>query len=266
MAVPGIEGGYTFIKYEPANEAAREKIEAGELGTFQGVTIEENLVSVTTNLGVFRFKGPQLETPDASIAPSSYYDAGETLASTSMEENLVDIFALMKLFHEVARGQRQMAREARHAEREGMIAKIHAQADKIREAAAYAMAAGIVTGAFQIVSGGMTAYGGIKGLKIMKGGGEGAQVQAQNIGYKWQGIGQATSGVGQIISSGLEFGAGQAREAEKRLQADEKVHETHVQDETEWMQNMLDLMREVRQKMEEVIRAQQDTLKSIIRA
>jgi hypothetical protein len=169
-----------------------------------------------------------------------------------------------------------------------MIQAIHAQADKIREAAAYAMAAGIVTGAFQIVSGGMSAYGGMKGLKAIKGdvkaGGAkapgttrprsnavtqrppDAATYAQSIGYKWQGIGQATSGIGQIMSSGLEFGAAQAREQEKRLQADEKVHETHVQDETEWMQNMLDLMREVRQKMEEVIRAKQDTMKSIIRA
>ena len=80
------------------------------------------------------------------------------------------------------------------------------------------------------------------------------------------GIGQTIKGSGDGIAAGLNFMAEMARAEQKEMEADQKVHETHAQDETEWMQNMLDVIRDTRQKLEEVIRARQDTMKSVVRA
>lgn len=245
-----------LLEYTPIDEAARQQIEAGNMGNIQNVTLEDDALVVTTDLGTFKFGAPELNQPNTNLGPNAHDDAYANLGNMSHEENMTDIMDIMKLFHEVALLSRQSARENRQTEREAAVQAILDQADKIRDAAAWAMAAGIVTGTFQIVGGAMSAYGGAKAS------GQNAMATMQ----KWKGAGDAMSGLGQAGGAILNYFAEQARAEQKELEATQKVHDTAAQDESDWMQNMLEVVRDTRQKLEEVIRAQQESMKSIIRA
>jgi hypothetical protein len=262
--VSGI-GGKLHFDFTPVDETARQKIQTGDFGQFKDVVIEDKTVSVKTDLAVFKFTGPQLPEPMKEIPPSAYSQAGEALGNLSMEKNLTDIMEIMKLFHEVALASRQSAREVRHAEREKMVQAIHDQADKIRDAALKTMIAGIITGTMQIVGGVVSMAGGVKGLKAIKKGGPDATAISQAMSTKWMGASQIIQAIGQGLAIAPQYLAEMDRADQKMLEADQKIHETHAQDETEWMQNMREVIRETRQKLEEVIRAQQETMKHITR-
>jgi hypothetical protein len=80
-----------------------------------------------------------------------------------------------------------------------------------------------------------------------------------------QGAGQAIGGLGSLIGAGFNRGADEAdaRKSEKETQA--KVHETSVQHANDTMQQMMEVIRDVREKLQSIQQAAVETNRSIAR-
>lgn len=187
---------------------------------------------------------PPLDDPDPASDGdrTSSLEGAISFCDRSPTQNIADIMALL---HQVALDQKKTAKEIRHDERDSQISAIQDQADKAREAAKWAMAAGIVSGAF-------TMAGGIAGAR-----GEAATSQART------GI---AGGLGQMAAAPLTMQSDTLKAEGVEAQADQTKAESAAQDSTDFINNMNDVIRDVRQKVAEAIQAQNDALRSIIRA
>ncbi|HSI86702.1 MAG: type III secretion system translocon subunit SctB [Candidatus Methylacidiphilales bacterium] len=176
---------------------------------------------------------------------------------------LGDIYSVMVLFHQVAQSQRTSAREARDVARETQYAAIDEQASKIREAAWFSLAAGIVSGLASI-SAGMTTLSAASTAtgELRAGNTVGADIALKTGAAQ----GQIREGQGQIVSSLLNFFATQASADQKKAEKDEAKAKGIVDNESEFVNNMMDVMRDVRQKLQEVANSQTESLRTIMRA
>ena len=215
-----------------------------------------------------------------------------------------DIFTYLALFQQLAQQMRNTARTQRTVELQGQVTALQNAAEKMKEAAGKRFAAAVVQGVSQIVGGltqaGMSAYSAkqtIQGVRMEASGNnlvakanaaagsnpsgnvanvlqrgnnriaDGKELQAG--GTKWAGFSQGASGAingtGGIIAAGLNHEA-DLRDAEKaNLETQAKLHETGVQHANDMMQQMMEVIRDVREKLASIQQAQVDTTRSIAR-
>ncbi|WP_422476190.1 hypothetical protein [Endozoicomonas sp. ALB032] len=171
-------------------------------------------------------------------------------------QQLVDIFTVFELLHEMGVQGRRTARETRAAEYDAAKQEVLHQAEEMRSAALYTLIAGTISGTMKI-------GGGIIAMRGASGGGSAAekQVRMQLATQK----AQIATGAGDIVSGGFNYYAAGHQARQKEHEAFQKTHENSAQSASEWMQLQQDMVKTVQSKMDEIIRTWFETLKTTTR-
>ena len=269
----------TWMTFTPVNDQAAQEVAKGNWGDNPVVTFDKGNVVLTTTNGTFTFSGPKLPAPNPD-ANKSLTDANAKMLdyNTSM---FVDVFSLMMLMHKIANEQKGASREARTAQHEAQHSLLMNAAEDIRQAAGFALAAGIVSGSMQIAGGMFSMAGGIQAAGIQAKGMQGfdkltpmmQQARLSNLGAQtgavtagFSGVGQGMAGLGQIGSSALTYGSSMEQAQQKEKEADAQRASNFAESETEFLNSLRDMIRDVQEKLQAIQQATDDTTKQILRA
>ncbi len=223
-------------------------------------------------------------------------DMGSLLSMSNkldgMSGSMADVFTVMLLIARMSQENKKTSQELRDVQQQGQLADMQLAADKIREAADFALAAGIVSGVMQIGSGAISIAGGLKGLSDLKGISSGAKpdvdvdttsttpsttpsskpsattspdlglekIRAQ--GRVFDGSGQVVGGLGSAISAGLTRASEEARAEEKEYDIQAKQHEMLAEKEADFMNFNKDMIQKVAQIMKDLIQLNTESEKA----
>jgi hypothetical protein len=206
--------------------------------------------------------------------PSSDKSTGDPFGKLTSENVAIDIYSVMALFQKCAQEMRNQAREVRNSEMQAQVTGLKNAAQEIRNAAEDRLQAAIIQGAFQITGGAMSVglglAGGIVGAKGINAGSmttEGMQLgnTAGMLSSSAQGAGGIFTGIGTIASAGKEQEAAEHDAKKAEFEADARVHEQGVQQANDLMQQMMDVIRDVREKLGAIDQARNETNRGIAR-
>jgi hypothetical protein len=226
--------------------------------------------------------------------PSGGKNTGDPFGKLGSETVAIDIYSVMALFQKCAQEMRNQAREVRNSETQAQVASLKNAAQEIRNAAEDRLQQAIVQGSFQIAGGaasvGMGIGGGLLAAKSIRSGGkydvetkthvdlknqpiasdvlEKSQLQSNRAGMlnnSAQGTGSIFSGIGTIASAGKEQDAAKHDAKRSELESDARVHEQSVQQANDLMQQMMDVIRDVREKLGAIDQARSETNRGIAR-
>ena len=186
----------------------------------------------------------------------------------------IDIYSVMALFQQFAQEVRSLARETRTAEVQAQVMTLKSAAEQITNAAEDRYWSAMIQGGAQIL-GGLTSVGmgfagggmGLRGIKMGGGTEAGKRMELWSgmFSYSAQGAGGIVTGSGTLMSAGKDQNAA-AHEAERaELEANSRVHEQGVQQANEWLQQMMDVIRDVREKLSTIDQARSETNRGIAR-
>ncbi len=242
-----------------------------------------------------------LQQPDPlTLAPTTM----EHLGSLGSNQISADIAGVMLLFQKLAQQMRDTARTQRTSDMQSQVTALQGAASKMKDAALSRFTAAVVQGAIQIASGavqiGMSTYAAkqsIKGLKqdtagkdmldqARKGGktmGEPQKVELRTAGKELkfqgavskatgekfqsisQGLASMSTGLGSMIGAGITLQADLADAQRAELDVLAKVSETGVQHGNDTMQQMLDVIRDVKDKVQSIQQSAIETNRTISR-
>jgi hypothetical protein len=227
--------------------------------------------------------------------PSGGKSTGDPFGKIGAETVAIDIYSVMALFQKCAQEMRNQAREVRSSEMQAQVASLKDAAKEIRKAAEDRLQQAIIQGAFQITGGavsiGMSVAGGVLNAKSIRKGGEvdpdtGVRVNPAdnkpidlqvvqdsklqgNWGSGLSGTAQSTGGMfsslGGMIAAGKEQEAAERDAKKSELESDARVHEQSVQQANDLMQQMMDVIRDVREKLGAIDQARNETNRGIAR-
>jgi len=245
-----------------------------------------------------------LKTP-AELDKKMAAESSNSLGKLGGEDVTADIYSFMALFQKIAQSMRNTARTERTTALQGQVSSMQNAAEQMKTTAALRFAGAVVSGSMQIAGGvmqaGMSAASAantIKGANMdaagkntlagvelgsQKGMGATQQFELTKMGNSQvaqgasatakgasQGAyGQAAAGVagglGSMVSSGLNYAAdlSDAKKAQFDIQA--KVQETAGQHANDMMQQMMDVIRDVRDKLQSIQQAAVETNRGIAR-
>jgi hypothetical protein len=184
-----------------------------------------------------------------------------------------DTFAVMELFQKLAQEQRGAAREMRDSARDSQYASLDAAAQKMREAAGQAVASGIVSGAVSIASGAISIGAMAQNSKSSMG--DAALAAAKSLGEAAPGAGlqprtsaqagQLAEGMGKMIA-GAGTGGGIAQSDAQKNEAQKSEAQSQVAaSQAEFINNLQQVVTDVRQKMQDIANSQTEAMRSITR-
>ena len=187
-------------------------------------------------------------------------------------KQLVDIFAVLELLHEMSVQSRRTAKETRSLEYDAAKQEILNQADEMKKAAVHRLIGGVVSGVAKIAAGAISGAGAMAGAKAktIAGADATAQSQAQSAALQRSmqsatAVSQAVGATGDVTAAGFNYQAAVHDASQKEHEAYQKTHENAAQAESEWMQLQQDMVKTVQSKMDEIIRTTFETQKSLTR-
>lgn len=187
------------------------------------------------------------------------------LASFSDMDVQTDMYAFMALFQQMAQTMRTSAREVRQSEMEAQIGALKGAAQEIRNAAQDRMVGAMVAGAFQIAGGlAQVGSGALQGVTLAKGG-QFAESQAKKQSDIGGGLSGIAGGIGSMVNASQERKAAEHDAKKSELEAQSKVHESGMQQATEMAQQMMDVIRDVRDKLGAIEQSRMETNRGIAR-
>ncbi|MGE8547092.1 MAG: type III secretion system translocon subunit SctB [Alcaligenes sp.] len=201
--------------------------------------------------------------------PSEKAAVGDLLDKLNTVVVLLDILAVMTVLQQCSQQMRNQAREIRNAEMQSQITSLLNAADEICHAANLRLAAGILSATGQIAGGlisiNLAVGGGALSMMGIARGDAGAGLKAfgDSVSGTAQGANTAMTGLGQIGSSISERVAASSDAKKARLEADARVHEQAAQQAGEIMQQMLEIIREVREKIAAIEQTKTETNRAI---
>lgn len=267
--------GSTFVNFQ--NEVQTSNTAGAQPASYQNIDATEH---VNRNSSPANTAASYL-LPAPTTSGASAGAACQTLNAFTPSSVGTDIYAVMALFQKMAQEQRTTARQMRETEMQAQVQTLHEAANEIRAAAQDRFIGAVVSGSVQIL-GGLTQMG--AGAVSM-----GLSIQSSNILGKsnigdvdfkrienLQGYGQAISGMGQglsgsmngagsMVSAGLEFAASNHDARKAELEAIAKVHDSATQQANELMQQMMDVIRDVRDKLAAMDQSRLETNRGIAR-
>lgn len=198
-------------------------------------------------------------------------EALDKLSQLNSPQVSADLFAVMELFQKMSQQMRDSGRTERMSARSDQMAAMQSAADKMKDAAAQRLTSAIVQGAFQIAGG--IAQGGIAGTGIPKDKKSGGDVEktapkpdsirdGKADLIKAMTTGQALGGIG---SASVNYQAQRSDAEKKEMEAQSKISETSAQHANEMMQQMMDVIRDVRDKLSSIQQAATEANRSIAR-
>ncbi len=220
------------------------------------------------------------------LLPGKLTEAGEVFADTLLD--------MMVILHQAGQVMKKVGKEVREAERDSQVDSLMDAAQKIRDAAMMAFAAGLASGIATMGSGIMGLVGSGAALKKTAEAGKivanPAEKNVTGIGYDpksgysyktqgnlsptqqsqiqslnsradalrgmWQAGGQTLSGAGEMVSAGLQYASKKEEALRAELEAQATEHQYKAQNADEIVQNMRDFIKEVRQVLGEILQAQ----------
>lgn len=205
-----------------------------------------------------------LQAPEGPLGAG----AGSTLdqlSKLSEQDVQTDIYAFMALFQQLAQTMRTSAREVRQNELQAQVDTLKSAAQEIRNAAQDRMVGAMTSGAFQI-AGGMAQVGsGIaQGVTLGKGG-EFAESQAKRQSDIGGGLSGIAGGIGTMVNASQERKAAEHDAKKSELEAQSKVHDSGMQQASEMAQQMMDVIRDVREKLSAIEQSRMETNRGIAR-
>jgi hypothetical protein len=253
MSINAITGGTSTALYE-ASGPSPTGVQSGAPVTDPKALLEAGRLlneSSTT-------KATDLPTPPA-VSASRAASTNEMLGGLSSTQVGADMYAVMALFQKISQEMRNASRTQRATELQTQVSTLESAAQKIREAASQRYNAAIAQGVFQI-AGGLTQMGTSFGSLSAK---------TDNTAKVWHGAGQASSsilgGIGGIVSGSFNYQAGQDDADRAHLEAQAKIHESASQQANDQMQQMLEVIRDVRDKLQAIEQSAVETNRSIAR-
>lgn len=188
-----------------------------------------------------------------------------TLTGLSEQDLQTDIYAFMALFQKLAQEMRTSARETRQSEMNAQIDALKGAAQEIRNAAQDRMVGAMVAGAFQIAGGLAQVGAGVMQGKTLAAGGQFAESQAKKQSDMGGGLSGIAGGIGSMVNAGMERKAAEHDAKKAELEAQSKVHESGTQQATEMAQQMMDVIRDVRDKLGAIEQSRMETNRGIAR-
>ena len=194
------------------------------------------------------------------------YRAIKALDLLSSQDALFDMHAVMALLTKLAQEQRTSAREVRHSEAEAQMSTLLNAAQQIREAAKERFNAAIASGVFQIL-GGITqiACAGVAAKALTNSGLDAATEKAQTWNTAGSGGSGIFGGIGSIVSANYERNAAGHDAKKAELEAKAKAHDAAVDQAREQMQQMQDILRDIRDKLNAIEQSRAETTRGIAR-
>jgi hypothetical protein len=226
------------------------------------------------------------------------------LGALSNDDIGTDMFAFMALFQKMAQSMRDTARTQREVQMQAQVSALQGAADQMKEAAEQRFAGAITQGVMQIAGGvAQVGFSVASAANTVKGAqqdaaGQNKLAEATKLdavgkpsaaydarvdgnasielgkistaqGAKQQALGGATSGIfggiGGCITAQFNKAADEHDVAKARLEAQAKVADTGHQQANDMMQQMMDVIRDVRDKLQSIQQAAVETNRGIAR-
>ena len=185
--------------------------------------------------------------------------ADQKVFTPEITKQLVDIFSVMILFHEMGVSQRRFAREGRAAAYAAARNELLNQSKEMEKAAMSSMIGGFVSASTKIIAGAVQTR-----VAVKAGNAPNQAVMQQQTAYA-NGISQMISATGDMIKAGMDYQAGMHQAQIKVSESIQKGWENIAQSESEFLNMYQDLLRMIRTKIEEIDRAHIESLKSSTR-
>jgi hypothetical protein len=222
--------------------------------------------------------------------------------SLTQQDCMADVLTFLMVFQKLAQEMRNSNHEIRSSELNAQVGALLASADDLTKSADLKFAAGIVQGACQSAGGllqmGMSAASAKSSLEGMqqektaktfteKAAEEPADSDRQKIydniaaeqtedarisgvnatkyhGYS-QAVGSLTGGLGGIATASITLGADLADVDSKKKEAEARKHESASSQANDMMSQMMDIIRDVREKLQSMEQSRQETNRGISR-
>ena len=218
---------------------------------------------------------PEMPPPVKGAPPG---EVSAALANLPSDQIQADMYAVMALFQKLAQEQRNSAREVRNSEMQAQISTLQSAAQEIRKAAADRLTGAIISGVMQMAAGAMQVGGAAMSfsrtgtaLDDFKAGGmtdvqlRGALDRAGAFSTAGDGAGKIAGGFGQMLNATMEQKAAGHDAHKAELEAGAKAHEAQVQQANDVMQQMQDVIRDIRDKLGSMEQARLETTRGIAR-
>jgi hypothetical protein len=184
-----------------------------------------------------------LPPPATSSASNASMEAAIKALNDASGAAGTDLNAVMALLVKLANEQRDAAMTERKAAMQGQADALKGAADKMKQAAQERLTSAIVQGAFQI-AGGLTQFGSAMG--------EAAKALPTALGQS-QALGMA------------EAAAAAADIKTQQMETSAKMREAGVQSANDYMQQMMDIINDIRDKLAAISQAQSEVTRGIVR-
>ncbi|MRI32159.1 hypothetical protein EOPP23_04005 [Endozoicomonas sp. OPT23] len=224
---------------------------------------QANMILAGSNPSSLQAQGNLIQSTSTSQVAQlqAMAQAANTLSTGSpvgdrVLQQLVDIFAVLELLHEMSVQGRRTARETRSMEYDAAKQEVLNQAGEMRKAAIYTLAAGVASGTMKIAAGAVSIGGSMSGGSAQQ-----ASVRMQQSAQ----ASQMVTGMGDLVAAGLSYQASEHQAKQKEHEAFQKTHENAAQSSSEWMQLQQDMVKTAQSKMDEIIRTWFETLKTTTR-
>lgn len=287
MSIDGIQRAPTLAPLGDTGPTQAAGKTAGGKG-YSEIDIEALLGAKGGPAGGAKSAADALKTPSSSSDPKAQEAALNNLGGFSDTQVTADIFAFMALFQKLAQQMRDTARTQRTTDMQAQVSSLQNAAEKMKDAAAERLTAAVVQGAMQIAGGVMQV--GLSAASIsntVKGAKMGAEADAMSpkaavmtgakadaakltatgqaqVSYA-QASGGITAGLGGIIGASFTHKADLLDADKMNLETQAKVAETGVQHANDMMQQMMDVIRDVREKLSSIQQASIETNRGIAR-
>ncbi len=173
----------------------------------------------------------------------------------------VDIYAVMAMAQKTAQEMRDANRELRASSLNAQVSELLSAADDMDKAAKFRLAAGIVQGFMKAAAGAAT----IGFNATAKGDGKGSEIDRREHSAKGDGVSLGMQGLGDIAAAALNYEASKADADVKRHEAKAKLHESAQAEANDMMQQMMDVIRDVRDKVSAIDQSRIETNRGISR-
>lgn len=198
---------------------------------------------------------PELPEPKSGKPGGEKTDLALNEASTQLH---ADIFQFMALFMKFAQEMRQTARLDREMTLQAQVDSLQAAAEEMRTAATQRFNAALAQGICQIGAGAIQIGGAAASLKQTNGAikegistdvGKGLMAKGDAYNMIGRGVGEVVNGMGTIARGAEEQKAGETDARRSEEEAAARIHEAARDKAKETMDMMMDIIRDIRDKL-----------------
>lgn len=175
----------------------------------------------------------------------------------TLQNNMsVDIYAVMAMAQKTAQQMRDANREIRASSLDAQVSELMSAADDMQKSADFKFIAGIVQGGTQIISGAIQ-------MDFARSPSPGDSIETSTT--KGKAGSDIAGGIGSMIAAKFNHLASSAEVSAKRHEATAKLHESATAEANDMMQQMMDVIRDVRDKLSAIDQSRIETNRGIAR-